>query len=101
MLADKRSVIFERPKSLIISYHYGRGVEKNEIKAFEYYYKAAENGHGYSNEKLADCYYKRIEISLEKNISKSIEYYQKADDLGVSHATYKLADFYFNEYLNI
>ena len=63
MLADKRSVIFERPKSLIISYHYGRGVEKNEIKAFEYYYKAAENGHGYSNEKLADCYYKRIEIS--------------------------------------
>src|SRR5438874_774621 len=49
-------------------YRYGIGTEKNVIKAFEYYRKAADKGHVDSIYNLGDCY--QFGIGIEKNASK-------------------------------
>ena len=59
-------------------YELGRGVEKDEHKAFEFYYKANEianiNNSNYSTSKglIAHCYYNGIGIEKDENIAIKI-----------------------------
>jgi TPR repeat protein len=62
---------------LAICYKNGEGTEKNLEKAFDWYQKAAENGHTNAIFDLAICYYS------EKNLKKAFHWHQKAAENGL------------------
>ena len=72
--------------------HGGYGVEKDYVKAAEWYTKAVENGHPMSHLNLG-LYY-RWGKGVEQDLNKAIELYTKAAELGVKEAPYELALFY-------
>ena len=57
-------------------YYNGEGVEKDEVKAFEWYKKAAEQGYVEAQFKLGVCYDNGIGIERDKR--KAFEWYEKA-----------------------
>jgi TPR repeat protein len=69
-------------------YQYGKGIEKNEIKALELYKVAAEKGYTKSLTKLGWCYY--YGIGTEKNEVKAFELFKEAADKYNTDAIYNL-----------
>lgn len=65
-------------------YRRGRGIEQNYAKAFEWYKKAAEQGHKRAQYNLGVMY--AMGQGIEKNISKAREWFQKAADQGYEDA---------------
>ncbi|RIA94274.1 hypothetical protein C1645_818265 [Glomus cerebriforme] len=61
-------------------YVYGKGVEKDEIKAFEYYKKSADQGYLNAQFQLGYCYH--IGIGTEVNKVKAFELYKIAAEKG-------------------
>ncbi|GBB92466.1 hypothetical protein RclHR1_02010003 [Rhizophagus clarus] len=59
-------------------YQYGKGIEKNDIKAFELFKEAAEKGYIKSINKLGWCHY--YGIGTEKNEVKAFELFKEAAD---------------------
>lgn len=57
-------------------YYYGKGVDKDYTKAFQWYEKSALQGNSDSQNMLGIMY--RFGFGIEKDINKSIEYYTKA-----------------------
>lgn len=55
----------------------GKGVEEDRAKAFEWWLKAAENGHEQSQINVAAGYWKG-EAGLEKSFDKGVEWMKKA-----------------------
>src|SRR6266542_78278 len=72
----------------------GEGVEKDEIKAFEYFKKLAEKDDAEAQFKLGYCYYKGIGIEINKE--KSVELYKIAAENGNEVAQYNLGICYQN-----
>ena len=66
--------------NLGVCYYNGRGVEKDEQKAVEWYQKAAEQGYAQAQKNLGVCY--RHGTGIEKDEQKAVEWYQKAADQG-------------------
>ncbi|EXX50996.1 Skt5p [Rhizophagus irregularis DAOM 197198w] len=75
-------------------YKHGIGTEKDEIKAFELYKKAAEKGQIDSIYMLGKCY--QNGEGTEKNLGKAFYWYQKAAENSVKEAMFNLAIFYKN-----
>src|SRR5580700_11488982 len=75
-------------------YHHGIGSEKNIDRAFEYYLKAAEQGHRESQFYVG--YFYECGLGIEQNFKKAAEWYQKAVESNDTAAMYNLAIFYAN-----
>jgi len=61
-------------------YRYGKGVDKNEYEAFNWYEKAAILNNMNAIDKIADCYF--YGIGCDKDPTKAFENYEKAAELG-------------------
>jgi hypothetical protein len=75
-------------------YRYGKGTAVNSKKAFEYFKKAANQGHAVAQYDLGHMYY--IGIGTDKNLEKTIEYYEKAANQGNTEAQSILGWMYEN-----
>lgn len=73
---------------------YGRGVEKDEVKAVEWYKKAAEQGDATAQNSLGVCYYNGT--GVEKDIAKAVEWFRKAAEQGDATAQCNLGVCYAN-----
>lgn len=81
------------------SYEYGFSVEKDPIKSFEWYQKAADNTYdrlhkSQAKYKLAEYY--ENGIGTAKNLEKAVELYRRAAWGDNSEAQMKIADMYLN-----
>ena len=65
-------------------YKYGKGVKKDEAKAFECYKKSAEKGNADAQFEFGCCYDKGIGTDI--NRVKAFELYKEAADKGYSKA---------------
>ena len=81
-----------------LAYYYekGKGVEKNSIKAVEWYTKAAEQGHSIAQCNLAACY--KLGKGVAKNLIKAVKLYTKSAKQGEQCAQYNLGACYYNGY---
>ena len=61
-------------------YRRGRGCEKNDTLAFQWYGRAMEQGYIHAAKNLGDCYY--YGRGVEKNIDKAIKFYRMAAEKG-------------------
>ena len=77
-----------------LSYHYGRGVERNYSKAAEWYLRAAEQGHAAAQCNLG--YLFNNGLGVQKNYRKAAEWYQKAAEQGHMIAQCNLGYLYSN-----
>lgn len=68
----------------------GKGVDKDEDAAAEYWQKSADAGFPLAAHKLGICYLKGL-CGLDKNNDKAFEYFQKASDGGVRESMFNLA----------
>lgn len=78
-------------------YRYGKGTEKNERKALEWYEKAAEQGNSDAQFDLGSIYRTGNSVGLraiEKNNEKSVTWYKKAAELGSAKAQRVLGNMY-------
>ncbi|GBB92337.1 hypothetical protein RclHR1_00020040 [Rhizophagus clarus] len=82
--------------NLGLRYKDGNGVNKDEVKAFEWLKKSAEQDYKHAQCKLGSFYEKGI--GTEKNIEKAIYWYRKAAENGSKHAIYNLSLCY--QYIN-
>ncbi|CAB4419745.1 unnamed protein product [Rhizophagus irregularis] len=85
----KQNIIF-----LADFYKHGIGTEKDEIKAFELYKKAAEKGQIDLTCMLGKCY--QNGEGTEKNLEKAFHWFQKAAENGDEEAIFNLAKCYYN-----
>ncbi len=94
---DKLSCEDGNPKdcyNLGISYHYGKGVEKNKQKAVKWYLKAAKQGLANAQGNLANMY--RDGKGVEQNYQEAIKWYLKSAKQGYANAQYNLGFRYEN-----
>lgn len=68
--------------NLAVSYETGRGVRKNESKAFQYYLNSSLNGDADSILAIGRCYYYGIGIETNKAVAKI--WLNKAKELGLN-----------------
>ena len=61
-------------------YEFGKGVEKDQAKAVEWYQKAAEKGDATGQLAIGLCY--EIGKGVEKDPAKAVEWYRKAAEQG-------------------
>lgn len=74
-------------------YYYGYGTEKDFVKAFQYFKKAAELGHGDAKDYLGDCYYKGQ--GVRQSYREAAKWYQDAvDNNGIGNSAHSLAFMY-------
>jgi TPR repeat protein len=73
-------------------YNFGIGTEKNLEKSFEYFEKAANQGHTISQNCLGIMY--EDGIGTEKNSEKAFEYHKKSSDQGNIDSQLKLVRMY-------
>lgn len=71
------------------------GTEKDEVKAFELYLKAAEQGLDYAQYNIGICY--EYGIGTEKDEYKALEWYQKSAEEEFSYAQYGLGRLYLTD----
>ena len=69
-------------------YEDGRGVEKDDKKAVELYFKSAEQGNSFGQYYLGLMY--QYGRGVEKDLKKAIEWYSKSAEQGNSFAQYPL-----------
>ncbi len=77
---DNRLKLVEEWNKRGDDYYRGRGVEKNEEKAFDWYKKAAEAGNSIAMNNTGNCYYGGI--GTHKNAEKAFYWYQQAAEAG-------------------
>src|SRR6266480_4565783 len=77
-----------------MKYQLGLGVNKDKIKAFEYYKMSAEKEYLIAQYQLGFCY--NNGIGTEVNKEKAFEFYKKAADDGYLDAQFELGSCYFN-----
>ena len=70
----------------------GDGVPKNEIKAFEWYQKAAEQGNAFAQFNLGSCYYNGQGTPI--NYQLAVEWYKKAAEQDIAMAQNALGECY-------
>src|SRR6266540_539253 len=75
-------------------YRLGKGIEKDEIKAFESYKKPAENGNEFAQYHLGQCY--KFGIGIKKDETKAFEYLKKSAEKGHNMARIVLCYLYMN-----
>ncbi|RIA96752.1 hypothetical protein C1645_871848 [Glomus cerebriforme] len=75
-------------------YRHGKGVEKDEVKAFEYYKKSADQGHLNAQFQLGHCY--DYGIGTEVNKAKAFELYKIVAEKGHIIAQNNLGTLYEN-----
>ncbi|MCI6654991.1 MAG: sel1 repeat family protein [Clostridium sp.] len=73
-------------------YYYGLEIEKNLIRAIDYYKKAAEKGNDKAQNKLGVIYYKGE--SEKENYDEAYQYFKKAAEQGNSLAQWNLGTCY-------
>lgn len=73
-------------------YYFGRGVEHNINKSFQYYKKASELGDALADYRLGGLYSKGR--GIEKNQQTAVSYYEKAATKGLIAAQMRMAFFY-------
>jgi TPR repeat protein len=73
-------------------YYFGEGTEKNMKKAFEYYEKAANQGHAIAEFNLGVMY--EHGEGTAKDMKKAFKYYEKAANQGHADAQNNLAEMY-------
>ena len=70
--------------NLGICYEKGLGTGKDYKKAFEWYFKSANNGSGEGQNNLGECY--RYGIGTEINIEGAVTWYKRASCNGIVSA---------------
>ena len=85
---------YEAASNLAYAYLEGVGCEKDEKKGIELYKLAADNGSGFSANKLFYCYWNG-ERGVEKDKELAKKYLLKAAELGDSWGCYNLGRQYF------
>ncbi|MCL2234180.1 MAG: sel1 repeat family protein [Firmicutes bacterium] len=73
-------------------YYSGRGVEKSNELAMEYYLQAADSGHSGAQFNLAMMYEKGVGVT--KSPQRAFELYKKSADNGHIHAQFNMGMFY-------
>ena len=76
----KKQAEYQLKKGLC--YHNGDGVEKDEVKAAQWYRKAAEQGNASAQYNLSVCYFNGK--GVERDRAKSAEWYKKVNEQGKS-----------------
>lgn len=66
----------------------GEGVEKDEIKAFQWYKKAADQGNAKAQYSLGWCY--QFSSVVEKDEKEAVKLYKMAAEQGLAEAQYSL-----------
>ena len=74
-------------------YYLGQGVDEDMVQAFEWFRKAAEQGHAGAQFSLGTCYYSGLGVA--EDIVQGIEWYRKAAEQGNADAQYNLGVFYY------
>jgi uncharacterized protein len=77
-----------------INFEKGNGVEKNNVKAVEWYKKSAEQGYSLAQFKLGVCY--GLGLGVKQDYSKAFNWYKKSAEQGNSTAQYNLGFYYAN-----
>ncbi len=72
----------------------GKGFDKDEKKAFEWFQKAANQNNSEGLFQLAKCYQKGIGVNQDK--AKAVTYYEKSVSLNNTNAILALSDMYAN-----
>lgn len=80
--------------SLATLYYEGRGVSKNEHKAFEYTYTAAKDGNPFAQYRLGNYYFHGI--GTKKDISESFFWHERSAYQGYAYAQSALGLEYLN-----
>ena len=76
-------------------YYQGLGVEKDYLKAMEWYQKAAAQGNANAQNNIG-VLYENGGFGVEQDYSKAMEWYQKATLQGVARAQYHIGILYLN-----
>ena len=84
----------EAQHNLAFAYHFGKGVEKNNTKAFELWLQAAENGYVYAQENLAYLY--KEGFVVQKNLEKANFWSSKAFNQNLIKAKNGELEFQYN-----
>ena len=75
-----------------LCYKFGKGVDSDEKKAFEWYLKSAEAGNPDAMNKTAICYLNGEGVT--RNDHTAVEWYKKAAEAGEMYAMFNLASLY-------
>ena len=89
--------VFKKHKNNIMMgncYWFGRGVEKNDKKAFECYEEARKMGNSQGWIEVGDCYWNGR--GVEKNYKKAFECYEEARKMGNSRGWITMGHCYWN-----
>ncbi len=82
---EKEEVINEKAQyELGLLYMTGRGTDKNQSKALQYFAEAAQKGHTKAQYELAECYY--YAKGVAKDEKKAFAWYKKAAEAGHADA---------------
>ncbi len=71
---------------------YGLGTEQKYEKAFEWFWKSAQEGNKFAQYSLANLYY--YGNGVEKDLSQAFLWYQKSSAQGLPYASYAVAQMY-------
>ena len=74
-------------------YRNGEGVRKDNIRAMQYYKKAAAKGDADAMIRIGEMYMMK-EVSQRRDFAKAMEWFKKAAALGSSHAMYSVGVLY-------
>ncbi len=98
-LNTKARIALAEDFSLIADkYNFDDSVENDEVKAFQFYKKAAEYGEPRSNFNMGAHYHRGDQVDVD--LKKAVDYYQKAADLNYDSAHRRLGRMYMEgEYL--
>src|SRR2546430_16350108 len=85
---NKKTVMHIAQYQLGRCYANGKGIEKDEVKAFEWYKKSAKQEDSNAQYQLGQCY--KDGIGVEKDEVKAFKWYKKSAKQGNSNAQNKL-----------
>jgi len=69
-----------------VSYATGQGVPQNDVKAVQYFHRAAEQGHAKAQHDLGTCFAK--DTGIHRDYAKALHWYRKAAEQGLGQAQY-------------
>ncbi|MGB8098161.1 MAG: tetratricopeptide repeat protein, partial [Terracidiphilus sp.] len=72
-----------------VAYNGGRGVERDEVRAIQYFRDAADRGHAHAQFCLGNCYAQGD--GVKKNLQEAASWYRRAAEQGDEGAQWELA----------
>lgn len=92
-IAGKQSrAILQRSTNLALCYSKGRGTNRDDVKAVEWYKKSAEQGYSFAQNYLGYCY--QHGLGAAKDFAAAVEWFKKSAAQRYAAAQYNLGNCY-------